>query len=114
LIDALWKIGRFAVVRENGAVQAFACLRVFGRGILIGPVVAPSTRMAESLVGHLAARQEGKFLRVDITADTGLEGQLDDMGLPQTDDGLVMWTEAPTIPPAGAARTMVLASQALG
>jgi predicted N-acetyltransferase YhbS len=114
LIDALWQAGRFAVVRENAAVQAFGCLRDFGRGILIGPVVAPSTRMAASLIGHLTARQEGRFLRVDIAADTGLEGQLEDMGLPQTDDGLVMWTEAPTLPPAGAARTMVLANQALG
>ncbi len=77
-------------------------------------MVAASTQDAQSLISHLAAGQQGNFVRLDITPDTGLETWLDGMGLPQTDDGLVMWTEAPTVPAVGAARCMALASQALG
>lgn len=58
LLRALSEVGRFAVVRRNGTVAAFGCFRQFGRGGLIGPVVAWSTQDAQSLIGHLAAGQE--------------------------------------------------------
>lgn len=114
LVQALRKVGRFAVIRRDGAVAAFACLRDFGRGKLIGPVVAPTTPDAQRLISHLAAGSEGSFMRLDIAADTGLDEWLTGLGLPQTDTGLVMWTEAPSLRPPDAARTMGLASQALG
>ena len=114
LLRALSEVGRFAVVRRNGTVAAFGCFRRFGRGGLIGPVVAWSTQDAQSLIGHLAAGQEGTFMRLDITAATGLEGWLDGVGLRQTDDGLVMWNQLPIVPAPGVARVMALASHALG
>lgn len=114
LLHMVKQVGRFAVIRRDGAVAAFACIRDFGRGKLIGPVVAADTQDAQRLIAYLAAGQEGVFMRLDIASDTGLNDWLTGMGLPQTDDGLVMWTEAPTVPAAGAARTMALASQALG
>ncbi len=114
LLGALSKVGQFAVIRRRGVIEAFACYRRFGRGGQIGPVVAASTPDAQSLIGHLAAGQQGSFMRLDITPQTGLETWLEGMGLPQVDDGLVMWTEAPTVPAAGAPRSMALASQALG
>jgi GNAT superfamily N-acetyltransferase len=114
LLRALAEAGQCAVVRRNGTVEAFAYLRYFGRGRLIGPVVAASTEDARSLISHLAGGLEGAFMRLDITADSGLDAWLDGIGLPQTDKGLVMWTEAPTVHAAGVARTMALASQALG
>ena len=114
LLRALSEVGRFAVVRRNGTVEAFGCFRHFGRGGLIGPVVAGSTQDTQSLIGHLAAGQKATFMRIDITAATGLEGWLDGMGLRQTDDGVVMWNQPPTVPAPGVARVMALASQALG
>lgn len=114
LLHALMKAGRFAVIRRDAAVVAFACIRDFGRGKMIGPVVAASSQDAQRLISYLATGQEGSFMRLDITTDTGLDDWLAGLGLPQTDDGLVMWTEAPSVPFPGAARTMGLASQALG
>ena len=68
LLRALKQAGRFAVIRAGGAVEGFACMRRFGRGSLIGPVVAKSTQAAQDLIAHLAAGREGTFVRIDITA----------------------------------------------
>lgn len=40
LLSYFTGIGEFAVIRRDGGISGFACLRPFGRGEVIGPVVA--------------------------------------------------------------------------
>ncbi|MCW1409884.1 GNAT family N-acetyltransferase [Rhizobium sp. 1AS11] len=107
-------IGAFAVIRRDGHVSGFACLRPFGRGEVIGPVVAADLGQARKLIEHFIARRPGRFLRVDTTDETGLSPWLAEQGLAHVGGGismkkpLVRQTADPT------ATTFALASQALG
>ncbi|MBY5393535.1 GNAT family N-acetyltransferase [Rhizobium leguminosarum] len=107
-------IGAFAVLRSDGHVSGFACLRPFGRGEVIGPVVAADLGQARKLIEHFIARRPGRFLRVDTTAETGLSPWLVEQGLAHVGGGITMRkplvrdTADPTV------TTFALASQALG
>ncbi|CCF00655.1 GNAT family N-acetyltransferase [Sinorhizobium fredii] len=114
LIAYLAKVGEFAVIRRNGRIAGFAALRAFGRGDVIGPVVAANVDDAKALVVHFIARRSGQFIRVDTTAETGLSAWLFDQGLAHVGGGIAM--ERPLLPRAAdrAATTFALANQALG
>ena len=53
------------VVERDGAVCGFAMMRKFGKGVVIGPVVAEDDRMAMQLCAPLLQRCEGQFVRLD-------------------------------------------------
>lgn len=112
------EVARFALLRRNGAVVGFAALRAFGRGKVIGPVIAPDADGAKALIGFFLAAHPGDFLRVDTTADTGLGPWLADCGLRHVGGGIAMRRPAPLPAPTDTTATPVmtyaLASQALG
>ncbi len=114
LIVYLAKVGEFAVIRRNGHLAGFAAVRAFGRGDVIGPVVAANVDDAKALVVHFIARRTGQFVRVDTTAETGLSPWLADQGLSHVGGGVAM--ERPSIHRAAdrPATTFALANQALG
>lgn len=113
LISYLGKTGEFAVVRQNGKIIGSAVLRTFGRGEVIGPVVAASLDDAKALVAHFIARRPGKFLRVDTIAAAGLSDWLTKQGLPHVDGAIAMMR--PPIASANSVPTIfALANQALG
>ncbi|NKL36042.1 GNAT family N-acetyltransferase [Rhizobium sophorae] len=114
LLSYFTGIGAFAVIRRDGHVSGFACLRPFGRGEVIGPVVAADLGEARKLIEHFIARRPGRFLRVDTTAETGLSPWLADQGLAHVGGGITM--KKPFVHHAGdpAVTTFALASQALG
>lgn len=117
LLRRFAEVGAFTVLRRNGAPVGFAALRDFGRGQVIGPVVAPDADGAKALIGPIFAANTGEFLRLDTTADTGLGSWLADCGLRHVGGGIAMRRPAPTASaPAAAATasTFALASQALG
>jgi predicted N-acetyltransferase YhbS len=113
LIAYLAKVGELAVVRRNGRVTGFAVLRSFGRGEVIGPVIAGNLEDAKALVAHFIALRPGVFLRVDTTAAAGLSGWLAEQGFAHVGGGIAMMK--PSIPVADSAATIfALANQALG
>ncbi|RUM22339.1 N-acetyltransferase [Rhizobium vallis] len=114
LLAYLAAAGEFAVMRRDGRVCGFAALRTFGRGEVIGPVVAGSLDDAKALVAHFIARRPGQFLRVDTTVDTGLVPWLAEQGLAHVGGGIAM--AKPMIPGRAdpAAATFALVNQALG
>ncbi len=120
LLARFAELGAVTLLRRNGAVVGFAALRAFGRGKVIGPVVAPDLDAAKALIGSIIAAHPGDFLRVDTTADTGLGPWLTDCGLRHVGGGVAMRRPAPSPaapprPSTGApAITYALASQALG
>jgi GNAT superfamily N-acetyltransferase len=90
LFDALSAIGDMVVVSRDDRVTGYACVRRWGRGVVVGPVVARDTIDARALISALAARHAGEFVRIDVTASCGLSPWLETIGLPQTDDALCM------------------------
>ncbi|BCG93524.1 GNAT family N-acetyltransferase [Mesorhizobium sp. 131-2-1] len=114
LIDALAERGQFAVIRRNGAIEAYAAIRPFGRGEVIGPVIAGSARAAKDLISFFAAPRARAFLRVDTDSRTGIAGWLEEIGLAHVGGGVAM--DRPPKPAAEQARPKVyaLANQALG
>ncbi|OLP55707.1 GNAT family N-acetyltransferase [Rhizobium rhizosphaerae] len=114
LIDTLIERGRIAVIRKGGTVEAFAAIRAFGRGEVIGPVVAPDVETARRLIAHFAASRTGAFLRVDTGSDTGLAPWLEEIGLAHVGGGVTMRRPLTQDAGTGQATIFALASQALG
>ncbi|MDK4734865.1 GNAT family N-acetyltransferase [Rhizobium sp. CNPSo 3490] len=114
LISYLAQVGEFAVIRRDGGVSGFACLRPFGRGEVIGPVVAANIEDARKLIEHHIAARAGRFIRVDTIAETGLSQSLVTMGLAHVDGGIVMKKPSVGDLAARTVTTFALANQALG
>ncbi len=106
--------GQFAILRRSGAIVAFAAVRPFGRGQVIGPVVAPDEETARQLIRFIAASREGQFLRIDVPGDSGLSHWLDGLGFTHVGGGMAMTRGASSSRQPPAARTFALASQAFG
>lgn len=93
----------------------FALLRPFGRGHVLGPVVAREAAGARELIATAAATLPGGFLRIDMPAgqSTDCADLLDSLGLAPVGGGTVMTLRARPRP-ATPFQTYALVSQALG
>lgn len=114
LIDALFHQAQFAVIRHGGRIEAYAALRAFGRGHVIGPAVASTAKDAKSLITALAARLPGAFVRVDTAVTSGLADWLTEIGLFHVGGGIVMHRPAALSAAEDSPRIFALANQALG
>jgi GNAT superfamily N-acetyltransferase len=86
LLAALADCGDTFVLRgDDGTVLGYAVCREFGRGHVIGPVVAPALNEAMALIGHAMDGLAGSFVRVDTSARSGLGGWLAEQGLLKVD-----------------------------
>ncbi|MGI4939746.1 MAG: GNAT family N-acetyltransferase [Janthinobacterium lividum] len=91
----------------------FALTRGFGRGQLIGPVVAADEAGARAMIAHLLGQRIGQFARLDIPKDSALAPWLTTLGL--EDAGTVIrMVRGKDAQPAAQARVFALASQAWG
>ena len=91
LIDSLVASGDAWLVDRAGQPAGFAILRAFGRGMIIGPVVASSEDEAIALVAGAAEAAPPGVLRIDIPAQAeGLAAWLTAAGLPAIDTVTVM------------------------
>lgn len=114
LIEALCAAAEATVVLDrDGRAVGFAMLRRFGRGHVIGPVVAPDVDGARALVTHLAGLNAGRFTRIDVDAESGLPDWLEGLGLPRVDAPTTM-RRGPELAVSTAVRTFATATQALG
>ncbi|MBZ9841338.1 GNAT family N-acetyltransferase [Mesorhizobium sp. CA5] len=104
---------------KNDKLNAFALCRPFGRGHVVGPVVAESDADAVAIVRPHVADHSGTFLRVDTHMDSGeFAAFLSHAGMPVFDTVLTMSmgkrisdfaAGGPVMP-----KTYALASQTLG
>ena len=69
----------------DGQLKGCALLRRFGRGHIIGPVVAQDLDQARQLISHLLQLIPGAFVRFDILSACGLADWLESLGLPCVD-----------------------------
>ncbi|NYZ12266.1 GNAT family N-acetyltransferase [Azospirillum sp. RWY-5-1] len=107
-------------VFRDGVLEAFALCRPFGRGHVVGPVVAASDEDAIAVVAPFVAELDGRFLRLDTHLDEGaFPSFLTQSGLPVYDTVLTMslgvscFVDPATRGP-GRPVTFGLVSQALG
>ena len=113
LIDALVAIGEFKVIDRGGRVSGYGCVRTWGRGVVIGPVVASDVADARALIAALAAAHVGQFVRIDVPDAVGLSPWLVSIGLPRV--GQVIAMALGTHAALGAsARLFALSNQSLG
>lgn len=90
ILQQLLPIAECAVLERDGQLAGFAVMRRFGRGHVIGPLVAPDSESAKALIAHWSDAYAGSFVRLDVTGDSGLGAWLAGAGLVQTDTGVTM------------------------
>lgn len=113
LVRRLLDAGDTVVLDRDGEARGFAVMRRFGRGQVIGPVVAPDVAGARALIAHWVNRCAGKFVRVDIDFASGLTEWLESLGL-QRVGGPAAMVRGPALVRSAEARQYALVSQALG
>ena len=113
LITKLAEIGEFAVIRRDSRIWGFGCIRTFGRGQVVGPVVATTLEDAKALLAHFMSSRTGAFLRVD-TGNADLAAWLSDHSLAHVGGGVAMARPAAARPRTSTFTTFALANQAFG
>lgn len=113
LVDALSAVGQISVLERDGSVLAYGVLRVWGRGVVIGPVVARQQADAKAMIATLAAECQGLFTRIDVTSTGGLSPWLESIGLPRVDEVVAMARGGAPVAVEGAS-VFALSNQSLG
>jgi GNAT superfamily N-acetyltransferase len=110
LLHRLVQIGDGHVLLRDGKPRGYAVSRLFGRGHVIGPVVAESPADARALIEAALAPLGRAFVRVDTSASSQLGEWLEGIGLRRVGDAttMVLGTQ---IPSTGPARVFALANQ---
>ena len=113
VLTQLVGVGEGAVLERDGDIVGFSLLRRFGRGQVIGPVVASDNDRARALIAYWSGAHAGAFVRVDVTGDCGLGAWLAEAGLAQVDPVVAMARNG--APPRDeAVRQFAIVNQALG
>ena len=86
LQELLPQAERIVGFEQEGQLRGFALLRPYGRGLSVGPVIAESTDQAKALILALLRHAEGRYVRFDVTARSGLSPWLSEIGVPQVDE----------------------------
>jgi ribosomal protein S18 acetylase RimI-like enzyme len=113
MLNRLIEAGDGYVLLRDGIPSGYAISRRFGRGHVIGPVVAESPTDARALIEAALAPLGSVFVRVDTSTTSQLAEWLEDIGLQQVGDAttMVLGTQMPS---TGPARTFALANQSFG
>jgi predicted N-acetyltransferase YhbS len=113
VLEALLTDGSAVVLCREHVMTGFAVMRRFGRGWLIGPVIAPDAAGAKALIAHWLGTQTGSFCRIDVPEATGLGPWLDEVGLPEVGH-VTRMVLGPAPIPGDDVAIFGLAAQALG
>lgn len=113
LLDAISAIADMLVVVRDGRVLGYGCARRWGRGFVIGPVVAGDVADARALIAALSGQHVGDFVRIDVTESCGLSPWLESVGLPKVHHVVSMALGKPPRSTPGAT-LYALANQSLG
>jgi GNAT superfamily N-acetyltransferase len=89
-IEQLLKQGETVVLRQDDRPVGFAVRRPFGRGLVVGPVVAHSLEGAQALAAHWLHASSQQFVRMDISAASGLADWLAACNLRDVERAVVM------------------------
>ena len=100
------------VLTHGDAVTGAALFRRFGRGYVVGPVIAPDATRAKALIAQWIGSRSGEFIRLDIHGNSSLGPWLEELGLVQV--GRVVTMVRGAEPPAAVpGQAFAIVSQAL-
>jgi GNAT superfamily N-acetyltransferase len=112
LMKQLIGVAEGAVLERDGELVGFSLIRPFGRGHVIGPLVAPDAACAQALVATWCDAYAGAFVRLDVPGAGGLGDWLAQAGLAQVDTAVIMARNG--VPPRDdAVQQFAIVSQAL-
>ena len=112
MMARLLDMGHGIVLDRDGELIGFALFRRFGRGYVIGPVVAPDLSRAQALIAQWLGSRSGEFTRLDITGESHLGDWLENLGIIRV-GRVVTMVRGREPQPAGPVRSFAIASQAL-
>ncbi len=113
VLAALQEVAECVVIDRYDELVGCAMMRRFGRGYVIGPVIAADAEHAKALIAHWAGTYAGSFVRVDVSEAGGLSAWLDEMGLTQVDTVVTMVRGEAPLADAGMHQYAII-NQALG
>lgn len=113
MLDLVIRSGDGYLLQRDGIARGYAISRLFGRGHVIGPVVAECPADARALIEAALADLGRRFARIDTSAPSQLGEWLESIGLQRVSDATTMILGAQP-PAAGPARTFALANQSFG
>lgn len=113
MLDRLARSGDGYLLQRDGIPRGYAISRLFGRGHVIGPVVAESPADARALIKAALARLGRSFVRIDTSASSQLGDWLESLRLQRVGDATTMILGAQP-PSTGPARLFALANQSFG
>ncbi|MGH7105357.1 MAG: GNAT family N-acetyltransferase [Acetobacteraceae bacterium] len=113
LLDALLAKGKFLMTERGGAPSGYATTRRWGRGIVVGPVVASEPDEARALIAAALAGHQGDFVRIDVTEPSGLSAWLESAGLPCV-GGVTSMARGTRSPMSPQVALCALSSQSIG
>ncbi|MEX3969926.1 GNAT family N-acetyltransferase [Paraburkholderia caribensis] len=98
MLAQLFKVAAGVVLERDGAIIGFSVFRRFGRGYVIGPVIATEAANdlhAKALIGHWLTGRENEYIRVDVPDALSVGDWLTAQGLPCVDSVVKMVRNAP-------------------
>lgn len=113
MIERLGGLADVSVLERGGVVTGYCMARLFGRGHVVGPVIAENLADARELIETALAPLAGRFVRIDTPSASGLGDWLLSLGLEQAGDALTMVRGNPA-PAHGPAQRFALANQSFG
>ena len=113
MLDKLLQSGDGYLLERDGIARGYAISRLFGRGHVIGPVIAESPTDARVLIQAALARLGSVFVRIDTSATSQLGEWLEGIGLEQVGDATTMILGTPASS-SGPARVFAISNQSFG
>ena len=113
MLNRLFDSGDGHVLLRDGKLRGYAISRLFGRGHVVGPVVAENPTDARALIEFVMTRLGPVFVRIDTPASSQLGEWLESIGLQRVSDATTMVLGTPA-PWPGPARVFGLANQSFG
>nr|WP_311740010.1 GNAT family N-acetyltransferase [Bradyrhizobium sp. CB1015] len=113
MLDRLVRSGDGYLLQRDGMARGYVISRLFGRGHVIGPVIAETPADARALIEAALANLGCRFVRIDTSATSQLGEWLEGIGLQRVSDAttMILGTQPPAVGPA---RTFALANQSFG
>jgi ribosomal protein S18 acetylase RimI-like enzyme len=114
LMTALVEAGEVVALRRDGGIVGFSICRLFGKGHVVGPVIARENEEARRLIAYWLRRHAGQPLRVDVPKEhAAIVSWLNELGIVRGGELPIMVLGTPPMP-SGPARRFALVSQAMG
>lgn len=113
MIGELARVGCVMVSERGGQILGYSIARKFGRGHVVGPVVADTAEAARALILVQLAKLQGQFVRIDVYAHDGLGDWLESLGLKRVSQAIAM-VKGVLPEPVRGDRIFALANQSFG